>query len=138
MRRRFKNARQAARILGYRSGLESTIGDQLKEAKVKYEYEGEKIKFIQPEKKRTYTPDFVIVKKDGSKMYIETKGRLMAADKKKHEWIKEQHPELDIRFIFSNSSTKFSKTSKSTYGSWAAKLGFQFADKVIPKSWLLE
>jgi hypothetical protein len=50
--------------------------------------------------------------------------------------IKEQHPELDIRFVFSNSKTRISKQSKTTYADWCRTKGFQFADKKIPQEWL--
>jgi len=69
---------------------------------------------------------------------VETKGRFVLADRKKHKLIKEQHPELDIRFVFSNSNTKISKKSKTTYGAWCEKLGILYADKTIPEEWLKE
>jgi hypothetical protein len=50
--------------------------------------------------------------------------------------IKQQHPELDIRFVFSNSRSRISKQSKTTYADWCEKNGFMFADKSIPKEWL--
>ena len=79
MRRSFKNQKQAALVLGYRSGLEEKIGKQLDDLQVEYTYETEKISYIQPAKKRTYKPDFIKTKKNGEKLYIETKGRLTAA-----------------------------------------------------------
>ena len=54
----------------------------------------------------------------------------------KHLEIKKQHPELDIRFVFSNSRNKIEKRSKTTYGMWAEKHGFMYADKRIPDEWL--
>jgi len=50
--------------------------------------------------------------------------------------IKEQYPKLDIRFVFSRSKTKINKGSNTTYGMWADKYGFPYADKLIPKEWL--
>ena len=105
---------------------------------VEYTYETEKISYIQPAKKRTYKPDFIKTKKNGEKLYIETKGRLTAADRKKHEWVKDQNPNLDIRFVFTNSNTRIAKNSKTTYAEWCIKHGFLFADKEIPKEWLEE
>ena len=52
--------------------------------------------------------------------------------------VKEQHPELDIRFVFSNSKTKISKKSKTSYGMWCEKHGFPYANKLIPKDWINE
>ena len=138
MRRRFKNQKQAGLILGYRSGLEEKISKQLDDLQIAYTYETEKISYVQPAKKRTYKPDFIKDKKNGEKLYIETKGRLMASDRKKHELVKDQNPSLDIRFVFTNSNTKIAKGSKTTYADWCIKNGFLFADKEIPKEWLEE
>lgn len=138
MKKRFKSQKQASLLLGYRSGLEEKISEQLNTLKVTFSYETEKITYTQPEKKRSYKPDFITIKKDGTKLYIETKGRLTAADRKKHEWVKDQNPNLDIRFVFTNSNTKIAKNSKTTYADWCNKNGFIFADKEIPKEWLEE
>lgn len=138
MRRRFKSQKQASLVLGYRSGLEEKISEQLNLLKVDFSYETEKISYLQPAKKRSYKPDFITTKKDGSKLYIETKGRLTASDRKKHEWVKDQNPSLDIRFVFTNSNTRIAKNSKTTYADWCTKHGFIFADKEIPKEWLEE
>lgn len=138
MKRRYKNQKQAGLVLGYRSGLEEKISAQLTELNVDFSYETEKIYYTQPAKNRSYKPDFIKSKSDGNKLYIETKGRLTAADRKKHEWVKDQNPNLDIRFIFTNSNTKIAKNSKTTYADWCNKNGFLFADKEIPKEWLEE
>jgi len=138
MRRRFKSQKQASLVLGYRSGLEEKISEQLNLLKVDFSYETEKISYLQPAKKRSYKPDFITTKKDGSKLYIETKGRLTASDRKKHEWVKDQNPSLDIRFVFTNSNTRIAKNSKTTYADWCNKHGFIFADKEVPKDWLEE
>jgi hypothetical protein len=71
-------------------------------------------------------------------LIIETKGRFVTEDRQKHLLIKAQHPELDIRFVFSNSRAKISKTSKTTYAAWCDKYGFKYADKRIPEAWLEE
>lgn len=138
MRKRFKSSKQASLVLGYRSGLEEKINEQLISSGANYKYEPEKIKYVQPATPRTYTPDFVLYKSTRNPIYIETKGRLMSADRKKHIWIKDQHPELDIRFLFQNSNTKISKGSKTTYADWCIKNGFLYADKEIPEEWLME
>ena len=121
---------------GYRSGLEETIADQLQKQKIEYEYENKAntVKYTVPAKDHTYLPDFKLP----NGIIVETKGRFVLADRKKHELIKKQHPELDIRFVFSNSNTKISKKSKTTYGMWCEKLGIPYADKTIPLDWLLE
>ena len=116
---------------GYRSGLEDDISEDLKVRGVSFKYETLKIKWTLLENK-TYTPDFILP----NGIIIESKGRFVAADRKKHLKVKEQHPNLDIRFVFSNSRGKLSKGAKSTYGDWCDKHGFTYADKRIPDEWL--
>ena len=130
-----KSQMQRGMVEGYRSGLESSVGAQLNSAKVRWEYESERIPYIP--KKRTYTPDFII-KGEVSKMYIETKGRFLGSDRAKHLLIKEQHPELDIRFVFTNPDQKLYKGAKTTYGDWCTKHGFSFSKGSLPDSWLRE
>jgi hypothetical protein len=123
--------RQQAVKNGWRSGLEERVAKELKEAGVKYEYETQKIKY-RVEEDRTYTPDFILP----NGIIVETKGRFMQADRKKHLLIKKQYPDYDIRFVFQNSRAKLYKGAKSTYGDWCDKHGFLYADKSIPKEWL--
>lgn len=52
--------------------------------------------------------------------------------------IKEQHPEFDIRFVFTNPKAKISKGSKTSYGDWCDKYGFLYAQETIPLSWIKE
>lgn len=125
-----KDKYAAARVLGYRSMLEVAIADQLKSLGVDFEYETLKIPY--QKKDRIYKADFVLP----NGIIIEGKGRFKSEDRSKHLLIKEQHPELDIRFVFSNSSNKLNKNSKTTYASWCEKHGFLYADKVIPGEWL--
>lgn len=129
-------ARARAIKHGYRSGLEEAVADNLKSKDVSYEYENKAntIKYTIPAKDHTYLPDFKLT----NGIIIETKGRFMLADRKKHELINQQHPELDIRFVFSNSNTRISKKSKTTYGMWCEKLGIPYADKAVPQSWIDE
>ena len=130
-----KSQMQRGMVEGYRSGLESSVGEQLAAAKVRWEYESERIPYIP--KKRTYTPDFII-KGEVSKMYIETKGRFLGSDRAKHLLIKEQYPQLDIRFVFTNPNQKLYKGAETTYGEWCEKHGFIFSKGSIPDSWLRE
>lgn len=124
--------RQAARIKGYRSGLEEDVDSTLKASGIDGQYEQHKIEYTQPATKRKYTPDFRLP----NGIFVETKGRFVTADRKKHLLIKEQYPDLDIRFVFQNANNKLSKKSKTTYADWCRKYGFEFAEKEIPKEWL--
>jgi hypothetical protein len=118
---------------GYRSGLEDRISEQLKGLAVPFKYEEFKIKY-EVHETRTYTPDFELP----NGIIIESKGRFVSADRKKHLLVKKQHPELDIRFVFSNSNAKISKGSKTSYGDWCTKNGYLYADKLIPEQWIKE
>jgi len=125
--------RQRALAAGYRSGLEEKTAIHLNSIGVPFKYEERKIKWLDS-KVRTYTPDFELP----NGIIIETKGRFVATDRRKHIEVKAQSPELDIRFVFSNSKAKLYKGSKSTYGDWCDKQGFLYADKMIPEDWINE
>lgn len=124
--------RQSALKAGFRSGLEQDNAKWLKQNGVNFEYETMKIKWVSAT--HTYTPDFVL--ENG--IIIEAKGRFVGSERAKHLAVKKQHPDLDIRFVFSNSNTRLSKGSKTTYGSWCEKHGFLYADEKIPVSWMKE
>lgn len=119
---------------GYRSGLERAIGNQLDRADVPVEYETLTIPYEQPAKARKYTPDFILP----NGIIIEAKGHLQTADRQKHLMVRDTHPELEIRFVFSRSTNRISKRSKTTYAAWCRSKGFLFSDLVIPATWLRE
>ena len=119
---------------GFRSGLEERIAQDLLEAGVDFSYEDQVIHYVKPEKVARYTPDFVLE----NNIIIEVKGRFLTADRQKHLLVKKQHPDKDIRFVFSRSKERISKKSKTTYADWCTKHGFKFADEKIPDEWLKE
>lgn len=121
-------------MAGYRSGLEELIAKQLTAAGVPFEFEAAKVAYSKPASSHKYTWDFRL----GNGIIVESKGRFLTADRQKHLLIKAQHPSLDIRFVFSNSRAKISKTSSTTYADWCQKNGFKYADKLIPKAWIEE
>ena len=119
---------------GWRSGLEEKVANALTEAGIPFTYEKTKVKYIKPASEHQYTPDFVL----DNGIIIETKGLFTAIDRQKHMLVKRQHPHLDIRFVFSNSKQKLNKGSRTTYGMWCEKNGYQYADKMIPEHWIKE
>tara|TARA_R110000851_G_scaffold314274_1_gene476233 strand:+ start:685 stop:1131 length:447 start_codon:yes stop_codon:yes gene_type:complete len=123
----------AARRKGYRSGLEVKVAESLDSIGQKYRYEKVKIEW-EDLSYRTYTPDFVLT----NNIIIETKGLFTSPDRRKHVQIKKQHPELDIRFVFTNSKAKLYKGAKNTYGQWCIQKGFKYYDRIIPEDWLTE
>ena len=128
-----RNQFRAARKKGYRSGLEVRVAQSLDIIGQKYRYEKVKIEW-EDLSYRTYTPDFVL----NNNIIIETKGLFTSPDRRKHVQIKKQHPELDIRFVFTNSKAKLYKGAKNTYGQWCTKKGFKYYDRIIPEDWLTE
>lgn len=134
MARKISKTRANAIKHGYRSGFEHTVADQLTEAKVNFEYENTVITYLKPETHHTYTIDFTLP----NGILIETKGRWVLEDRKKHILIKKQHPELDIRFVFMNSNGKIRKGSKTTYANFCDKHEITWANKVIPEEWYTE
>lgn len=124
---------QVGLVHGFRSGLEGSISERLEQQGVPVIFE----QFYIPwklEKNCKYTPDFLLP----NGIVIEGKGRFVTQDRQKHVYVKKQHPDLDIRFVFSRSKSTISKTSKTTYAKWCETKGFQYADKTIPDEWLEE
>lgn len=120
---------------GFRSGLEEAVAAELHACGVlPVLFEEYTLTYAVPARPARYTPDFVLP----NGIIIETKGRFLTADRQKHILVKGQHPDLDIRFVFSNPNTRLTKTSRTTYGMWCDKQGFKFAKKSIPKAWLDE
>ncbi|MDO8839667.1 MAG: hypothetical protein Q7V31_12140 [Parvibaculum sp.] len=133
--KRTSDPRQRAKAAGYRSGLEEVTAQDLTASGAAFEFETFKVAYTVPERRAKYTPDFLLL---FNGIIVETKGRFVTADRQKHILLKEQHPDIDIRFVFSNPSEKISKTSKTTYAMWCQKHGFKFARKRIPPEWLAE
>lgn len=101
-------------------------------------YEEDILHYIVPETKRKYVTDWKI----RDNVYIESKGKLTAEDRKKLLLVKEQHPEIKLYILFQNASNKITKRSKTTYADWCNKNGIEWADwkitKTIPEGWLSE
>ena len=133
---RYRAPSKAVQKLGFRSKLEAVVNQQLVDSGIKFSYEGKlnKIKYVKPVTHHTYLSDFLL--ENG--IIIEAKGFFDVDDRKKHLNIKEQYPELDIRFLFMNANNKLRKGSPTSYAKWCDKNGFMWADKVVPEEWLKE
>lgn len=126
--------RNKGRLVKFKNKFEKRIGSTLGDLGFDMEYERDKITYIT---NHTYNPDFSLVKKDGSVMYLETKGIWESSDRAKHLAVKAQHPELDIRLVF-YSDYKIYKGSKTTYSMWCDKKGIQWCIQEVPTEWLAE
>lgn len=136
----------------YRSGLEREAAAKLTQAGVSFDYEGQWIRYAVPAREAKYLPDFsfrdcpIIIEPKGlfggaitgnGKRRVSTKDAAVK-ERQKFVLLKEQHPHLDIRFIFSRASTPIYKGSKTTYGKWATDHGFMWSEKVLPDAWIKE
>lgn len=126
-------SKQVGLTQGFRSGLEEKIAAQLKLAGINPCYESRKLPY-RVEETHNYTPDFPVTKS----LIIETKGRFQTADRMKMLKIKAQYPDIEFRFVFTNSKARISKVSQTTYARWCEKNGFKYADKLIPTEWIEE
>lgn len=152
---------------GHRSGLETTLDLDLTDRSIGHLFEAGKLEYTVPERKATYTPDFFVRKDRGvvaplpenwwiseewwnDHFVIESKGRFLADDRKKHLLIKSQLPMSDIRFVFdrkvrkdgtlgyrSGSAATITKTSRTTYAYWCDKNGFLWEDCKVPDYWFI-
>lgn len=136
----------------YRSDLEREAAAKLTQAGVPFSFEGMHIPYIVPEREAKYLPDFHF---DNCPIIIEPKGRFGGSyeyrgkrfgnskdaavkERQKFVLLRDQHPEWDIRFIFSRAKTPIYPGSKTTYGKWATDHRFKWAEKVIPDEWIEE
>jgi len=89
----------------------------------------------------SYTCDFVFISASGKQIYVECKGHPLAWTSKtrsKHQEIKKQYPEMDLRFVFNNKHASIGKKAKTTNAEWCKRQGFQCSSSLIPLSWLEE
>jgi hypothetical protein len=129
-----KDRFRVARTLGFRSGLEVAIARQLERAGVPVFYEAAKVRYVWPQQNCTYRPDYILP----NGILIESKGRFLTEDRQKSKHIKDQHPDIDLRFVFNNPKATLTKVSKTTYAKWCDSYGFQYAAKLIPQEWIDE
>jgi hypothetical protein len=113
---------------GYRSGLEFKVGKTLQDSEVPFEFETVKLKWVPLPTEHTYNPDFILKRKDGTMLLIESKGRFMPDDMAKHLAVKQQHPDVEVVFVFQNKNTWFRKAKTRSYAKWCEENGFRYCD----------
>lgn len=115
-----------------RSKFEEKVLKYLQSEKVNYTYESLKLRYSIPVTYHVYTPDVLL----DNGIVIEIKGFNKTDWRKKMLLVKEQHPLLDIRFVFQNPNLPIYKNSKTTYCQWAEKNGFKWCKgPTIPEDW---
>lgn len=116
---------------GFRGGLERLVGGYLDEHGIVYHYEPGNVLYQVPARTAKYKPDFILP----NGIVLETKGRFVTKDRQKMVLVKDQNPDLDIRFIFSNPNSRISKRSSTTYGMWCDRMGFPYAHVKAVEEW---
>ena len=116
-----------------RSCCERDTDKYLKKKGIKFTYEKERITWLNV-KTRYYKHDCIL--ENG--MLIKIKGCVVSKERRKYVEIRQQPPDLDLRFGFQNSRIKLYKRAKVGYSDWCERHGFKYAEKVIPDEWLEE
>jgi predicted nuclease of restriction endonuclease-like RecB superfamily len=116
----------------FKSKLESKFWNTLLVLfKSNVSYESERIPYVL---ERKYVPDFVILRENGSKTYIETKGYLRPTDRTKLCAVKRNNPGLDLRIIFAGNDKI--RGSKMRYSDWANKYHIPYSIGKFPREWI--
>jgi hypothetical protein len=89
--------------------------------------------YTTPPRLALWIPDFVL----HNGIVVECKGYWRPEDITKIRLVREQFPDLDVRFVFSSSQQK-DKRSRATYASICKKLGIPCNDLTVPREWLDE
>lgn len=119
-----------------RSKFEAKIVRELRKdgETFRYEPKDQVLGYEKPATKHKYLPDFEL----DNGILVEAKGKLDLDTRKKMVLVRDQNPNKDIRFVFMRANNTLTKKSKTTYGKWATKNGFKWADGSIPKEWYSE
>lgn len=125
-----RRVRRKAQLGKYRSKLEIKVAELIPDAK----YESQKLKYTMPASNHTYLTDFEL----GPNSYIEVKGRLLPAERKKYLLVRECNPQITLRFFFDKADNKIYKGSKTTYADWCDEHGIEWTDikRGLPPEWL--
>ena len=131
-----------------RSKFEKKIATLLHSKGVKYEYEAYQFPYTEPLRKNRskcedcgstnlvrmgwYTPDFWL---PSSAIFIETKGRFTAADRRKMLSVIEGNPDDRFVMLFMRDN-RIHKRSNTTYSEWCDQQGIEWAVAEPKEEWL--
>lgn len=134
---RKKAAPKVKKPKAYKSGYEKKVAAYLELKGKEFEYEAERLKYLIPESKHNYIPDFVLKE---NRIVIESKGLWDRTSRAKMALVIEQNPDRDIRMLFMRNN-KINKAAKMTYGDWCDKRNIKWAVSLkgeVPEEWLNE
>lgn len=120
------------RAISYRSKLEKDLADGPLRGVA---YEAVRLPYTLPVAR--YTPDFILP----NGIAIEAKGVFTGKDRTKSLLVREQHPGLELRFIFMTPYKVLSPSSMTTYAIWCDKNGFEwchYKDHETIRQWIDE
>lgn len=117
--------------------MELKFEEIIKDFQAEYDYEVTKISYTVPESNHIYTVDWTLI----NGLLVETKGYLSDhKERYKYVLLKQQYPEMDLRFVFDNPN-KLCGGTKMTHAKWAEKYGFPYCsikDIEQIKAWVEE
>ena len=131
-----------------RSKFERSIAKLLRSKGVKYEYEAYQFPYTEPLRRNRarcadcggsnlvrmgwYTPDFWL---PAQGLFIETKGRFTAADRRKMLAVIKENPDDRFVMLFMRDN-KIHKRSKTTYSAWCEANDVDYAVGEPKEEWL--
>lgn len=135
-RNRPKKIKVSGQTITVRSGAEERVARDLERKNIPFEHESLRFPYVV---EHEYIPDFVLPNGVVVEVKGWTEGWASGADRKKMLRVREAHPEIDLRIVW--SSDKFANGrirpgSKTTNEEWARKNGFMTAVGTIPASWV--
>jgi len=130
-----------------RTKLQQDIYDALTKARIPFYYRetaqrGEEVALLVdlPDRSRAnrFYPTFIVTCDDGTRVVLQQKGRFVTADRQKLRLLKQQHPTVEFRMIFSNSAQRISSTSATKYSDWCERFGIAYCDGKPSQEWIEE
>lgn len=148
MRSKAKRFASPPSLAEMRSRFEKQVAEYLFDHGIVYEYEKYQFPYTEPLRKNKakcvdcgstnlvregwYTPDFYIPSRN---IFIETKGRFTAADRRKMLSVIQDNPDDTFKMLFMRDN-RIHKRSKTTYTEWCAANGVDCAVQEPKKEWL--
>jgi len=83
-----------------------------------------------------YTPDFKVKKLDGEYIYLEYKGKMVDAVRKKILAVMACNPDKKLFINFERGNNKIRAGSKTTYIKWCEKNGIPCSEQEVLEEWI--